>query len=65
MGLIFYADVSLELRFTDFYAFRWNVVEAVDVEGSRLVCGNDYVRIVEGPFEPMAEEMPFDPAETV
>ena len=39
-----------------------DVVETVDVEGCGGVSGDDYVGVLEGPFQPDVEEMSPDPA---
>ena len=47
---------------TNDYSCRGDIIETVDVEGGGLIACKDDVRVTQSPFEPMAEEMSFDPA---
>ena len=50
---------------SDGYAVRGDVVKAMDIEGCGWVSGNNDVGIFQGPFQPLVEEMPLEPAVTV
>ena len=42
-----------------------DIVETMDVECGGLITCNDNIGMIQRPFEPMAKEVPFDPAVAV
>lgn len=51
----------LRFSISDYYVVRGDVVETMDVEGCRLVRGDNDFCVYKSPLKPLAEEMSLDP----